>query len=431
MPRKSKSLDEDQIKMRKVMVDRLNELIDKAGGKKKFIDKINKIRTGGDQTDHKSLTAWLDPAKKITIYNIYLIAKAHHVSADWLLGLNNIKIRNGEGFISPSTYGDVLTFLDNLFQKGIAAIIDGTDMPWALDEDLYTTDGPVQPKFFQIKDEHLRGLIQNQICIKRELNDNNFNIAWKDILKSEKTNPLPDNQDYNREQPNQSKESEQPADIPKKAVDLNNFKTDTSGRLKKMMVKNLIGNKISYRQLKTTLKTSESVVHAWANKGNMPDIFNLCLIAKTYKKTADWILGLDKIEDRIKFYENEGSTYGSALYILNYLMENQTIGFVDDLTGLPSDPDVLNAPKIDGRYIIYDDFLVCLLLRLETLKRHPGNEMNQEIENLFYKYKETNLLPFNENMILASHKIVCELRNDGHYQNIDLDKLYERLQALQ
>jgi len=71
MPRKSKSLDEDQIKMRKVMVDRLNELIDKAGGKKKFIDKINKIRTGGDQTDHKSLTAWLDPAKKITIYNIY------------------------------------------------------------------------------------------------------------------------------------------------------------------------------------------------------------------------------------------------------------------------------------------------------------------------------------------------------------------------
>lgn len=369
----------------------------------------------------------------MSAYSLYLVAKAYNISVDWLLGLSDVKIRNKDGFIGPATYGDVLTFLDNLFKKGTAIISNCADTPWVLDESLNTIDGPVLPEFIQIKDEYLFGLIHKLNCARLELNDKNYNIRWKDTLMSEKLNPLPYIQDHDgqqsdsSEQPepsDQRRQVEQPAGTPEKAMNYEAFKKNTAKRLE------ILNAGMTYNQFADTLKVSKSTVSDWINCKHMPEIPNLCSVTKTFKKTADWILGLDDDEDRIKFYRNEGSTYGSVLYILNHLIEKRTIGIVTDIADHPNEPDCDKPPKIDGLYTINDDFLVCLLLRLETLKRHSGDGLKKEMEYLFDKYKDINLLSINENTIHISREKVHKLRKGGLYQNIDLDKLYEELQAL-
>lgn len=117
MPRKHKNIDAEIINMGNVRIDRLKELVEEIGGKMNFLKKLDSIRTDNN-TDIKSLNGWLKAESGMDLYRLYLVANAYNISADWLLGLNDVKDRDGDGFIAPATYGDVLIFLDNLFKKG-------------------------------------------------------------------------------------------------------------------------------------------------------------------------------------------------------------------------------------------------------------------------------------------------------------------------
>jgi len=406
--------------MENTILERLHILIDEAGGKENFIEKFDDIDiVPNANINEPLLDSWLNGNAEPKLYNAYLIAKVFHVSMDWLLGLTGKRGRTII-FKRPVTYGDVLIFLCNLFEIGTAEI--GNTKRCIIEDEIYASDGLILPKHIMINDNILRKLIEKLIDA-RSLSRNDF-IDSLDKISSPQADELLqyyyNSRSYKRKKPESSGYTG--SGIPEKALDYDSLMEIIAEQLKKLP------NGMSGRAYAKKIGFPNNTLNGWIKKENLPSIDNLCLLSSKCGKSIDWLLGMDEIANRNKFYRGEWYTYGSVYYILGHLIAKGTIGFVYEL-----ESDDENTYELNDLFSINDGFLYCLLLRMESLYRNADLAPEGRLEQLFEMHKDTPLLSFNiNNKNLGSDisKILCDMKMDGRYRDIDLDKLYQNLQVL-
>lgn len=406
--------------MENTMLERLQILINDVGGKDKFIEKFDDIDIVPNSNITKTtINSWLDGRAKPELYNAYLIAKVFHVSMDWLLGLTG---KEGRTIIfkRPATYGDVLIFLGNLFETGTAKIGDTSHHLLGLE--IYASDDLILPKHIMINDKTLCNLVDNLIQA-RNLSRDDFMDSLDEISapQAEELLQYYEHSDSSkREKPELSGHTD--GNTSEKAVDYDSLMEIIAGQLKKSL------DGMAYQAYAKKIGFPKNTLYGWIHMDNMPSIDKLCLLAKQSGKSIDWMLGLDEVENRNKFYQGERYTYGSVYYILGHLIAKGTIGFVYE-----SASDDANTSKVNDLFSINDGFLFCLLLRMETLYHNAGFAPEGRLEQLFEMYKNKPLLSFNienQNLIPDKDKILCEMKMGRRYRDIDLDKLYQNLQVL-
>lgn len=401
--------------MENTIFERLHILTDEVGGKEKFIEKFDNIDiVPNANINEPLLDSWLNGNAEPELYNAYLIAKVFHVPMDWLLGLTGKRGRTII-FKRPATYGDVLIFLDNLFEIGTAEL--GNTKHRIIDLESYSSDGLILPKHIMINDEKMCKLIKKLIQAK-SLSQNDF-IDSLDKISSPQAEKLL--QYYYNSCSYKRKKTESSgytgSGIPEKALDYDSLMEIIAEQLKKLQ------NGMSYQAYADKIGFPKNTLNGWITKKNLPRTSKLCSFSNKCGKSIDWLLGLDEIENRNKFYRGEWYTYGSVYYILGYLIAKGTIGFVYDE----------NAYELNDLFSINDGFLYCLLLRMESLYRNADLAPEGRLEQLFEMYKDTPLLSFNinnKNLRSDIGKILCNTKMDGRYRDIDLDKLYQNLQVL-
>lgn len=426
MSGQTNTIDKDETELRHTFAKRLKELVNENGGDTAFLGKINSSKS--KKAEIKTLKNWQCPETDIQLYNLYVIAVTGEVSADWLLGLSNEKHRSEKNFKRPTTYGDVLFILNRLFEMDIISI--GNSDHWLLDTDIYTAEGITLPKYIQIKDMHLIELIQ-VLNRAKNMSKKNFEKEWEQTLKSQMNTPLQqygNSPDYDECKAGRSKENK--TDDSTKALTQNDLAAIVKEQLYKLQ------NGKSYREFGKKIGIDKtSTISGWfQTKIHLPTSYHLYKIAKAYDIDADWLLGLDKSEDTDIPLENEDYTYGGVLLILKHLIEKGTIGFVEAYSPSFEDPNGYgnnkNIAVIDDLFAIDDRFLFCLLLQQEILERYSTAAFKELSEELFNKYKDFLLLPFNKDMRCDSDKILYSLWNREINQDINLDELYKALQAL-
>lgn len=399
--------------MENTIPERLHILIDEAGGKENFIEKFDDIDiVPNANINEPLLDSWLNGNAEPELYNAYLIAKVFHVPMDWLLGLTGKKGRTII-FKRPATYGDVLIFLGNLFEIGTAEL--GNTKHRIIDLESYSSDGLILPKHIMINDNILCGLIE-ELIDARSLSRNDF-IDSLDKISSLRAEKLLRYYGYMENKPKQFGYTD--SGTSEKALDYDSLMEIIAEQLKKLL------NGMSGRAYAKKIGFPNSTLNGWINKENLPMINNICSFSNKCGKSIDWLLGLDEIENRNKFYRGEWYTYGSVYYILGYLIAKGTIGFVYDE----------NAYELNDLFSINDGFLYCLLLRMEALNHNADLAPEGRLEQLFEMYKDTPLLSFNinnKNLRSDIGKILCDTKMDGRYRDIDidLDRLYQNLQVL-
>lgn len=412
----SKNANEED--MRKAFSERLKELIQEAGGDKEFIEKLDKLQPKVS-TDIKLLNRWKNTGNGISVEKIYLIAVAYNVSVDWLLGLSLEKLRGRLSFKLPTTYGDVLSILNNLFEKEIFGIANSSH--WIIDEDPKTESGILLPQYIQIyttkKDTHLLDRIK-ELNSTGELSGKEITDAWERVIKLEINNPIPEKQVFRR---------------------TNSNKTDTSATVldDKSLIKQVdaqldkLKNGRSDKDFGKTIRVAQSTVQGWSHD-HLPKTYNLYKIAKIYNVPADWILGLDGAGCTVIPWGNEVHTYGGVLSILKHLLDKGTIGFIAHPDLDPDDAcwDNKNGLVIDDLFIIADPFLYGLLLKQQLLEHFSNTVFKEMFEEQIDKYKDYPLLSFKEDIRPDVRKILCNLQDGETNQYIDFDKLYEDLQKL-
>ena len=406
--------------MENMVAERLRILVDEVGGEKEFIRKFDESELISDIIiSENTLKKWLDGNTEPALYNAYLIANVFRVSMNWLLGLTGKMNKNIVFYKRPSTYGDVLIFFSQICEIGTAAIYDAEH--YIINLDIYASDGLTLPQYIVINDKKLYEPIEKLIRA-RSLNENDFIDSLEEMFESQMELPLQycDNNGHYREK--QIQTSGCTGDnTAKKILSPDGLKEKIADWLEKLT------NDMSQRKLATEIRCPKSTLCDWISKKSIPKISDICLLANKFEKSADWILGMDENENRDKFYKGEWYTYGGVLYILGHLIANGTIGFIGELSPFASDDDE-NAPKMNDIFSINDGFLFCLLLRMESLKRNSNFAPKGKLEQLFETYKNFPLLSYNienKNLKPDIDKILCNLKGNKRYRDIDLDRLYE------
>lgn len=415
-----------------IIMERLQILVDEVGGVKEFISEFDEAELTPDITiDEITFKKWLNGNTKLELYNAYLIANAFHVSMNWLLGLTGEKNKNTVFFKQPATYGDVLIFLGQLFETGTIKIGDTShyaidDNVYAyddliIDDNIYAYDGLIFPQYIVVTDKNLYKPIETLIKA-RSLNENDFIDSLEEMFESQMECPLQycGNNDYHDKKHLRPSEDTDD-DIAKKALSYDDLMEKIVEQLEKLR------NGTSFQDFADKIGCPKSTVNDWFNKKSMPHIKHICLITNTLEKSSDWILGLDENENRDKFYKGERYTYGGISYILGHLIANGTIGIIGE-----TDYDE-TVPYTNDIFRIDDGFLFCLLLRMETTKHNSDVASKRKLEQLFETYKDTPLLLYNtQNRNLRSdmHKLICNVKGNKRYRDIDLNRLYKSLQTL-
>lgn len=404
-----------------IIMERLQILVDEVGGVKEFISKFDEAELTPDITiDEITLKKWLNgTTKNIDLYNAYLIANAFHVSMNWLLGLTGKKNKNTVFFKRPATYGDVLIFLGQLFETGTIKI--GDTSHYAIDDNIYAYDGLIFPQYIVVTDKNLYKPIETLIKA-RSLNENDFIDSLEEMFESQMECPLQycsNNDHHDKKHLRPSEDTDD--DIAKEVLSYDDLMEKIVEQLEKLR------NGMPFQEFANEIGCPKSTVYDWFNKKSMPHINHICLITNTLEKSSDWILGLDENENRDKFYKEERYTYGGVSYILGHLIANGTIGIIGE-----TDYDE-TVPYTNDIFRIDDGFLFCLLLRMETTKHNSDVASKRKLEQLFETYKDTPLLSYNtQNRNLRSdmHKLICNVKGNKRYRDIDLNRLYKSLQTL-
>lgn len=422
MPDKPKISNADEAGMKNALTERLKNLIDECGGNVKFTDKLNKVKTKGS-TDVKLLENWTNPEKDIQLKTLYLIAAACNVSVDWLLGLSMEKYRSEKTFKCPVTYGDTLSLLNSLLKTDVISIAAPSYDRLILDT--FADSSVTLPNHIQIRDTHLSNLIQD-LYRAQELSKGQFADAWERTLKLEMKNPLKQHEGKPNHHYNDGESGQADCNkiaVPVKVLEHKALVGQVANQLNNLM------KGLDYGKFGKKIGAKQSTVSGWFTK-YLPKTYELYKIAKEYDVSADWILGLDKTSCTIIPWEEETHTYGSVLSMLKYLIEKGTIGFVEKYCGPKEGEENKYIPVFDDLLVIDDQFLFCLLLQQQILERYSTNVYKEMFEELFNKYKDAPLLPFNQDMRSDSGKILRNLWNGKINQDIDFDKLYEDLQKL-
>lgn len=446
MPNQPKGINTEERELRYSFTERLIELIDETGGDEKFAKKLNKIQLKGF-TNAKVLKDWKDPEKDIQLRKIYLIAKACDVSIDWLLGLSVEKTRSRRMFKYPSTYGDVLSILNDLIKMEVIIIIEDISHKVKkivgcynqTNEEINTDNYVTIPQYIRIEDGHLIDLFKD-LYRSQGLMEKEFADAWKKMLILEPNKPLQkhnDNPDYNGVEFGRGNDKE--TAVSAEFLDDNALKKHVAeqlGKLKNDLSDTEFGNKIG---------VPKSTVNGWLNpNGPLPQTYHLYKIAKEYNVPADRILCLEEYSCAAIPWEDKIYTYGSILSMLKDLIDKGTIGFVqeyDPYDCFDNPDDGCNddyAPVIEDHLVIDDPFLFSLLLSLSKLKQYSTKNLKKILEEPFNKYKDYPLLSFKKDTKYGSYKSIRNdlgkiLHNawDGNIEhNIDFDKLYKDLQML-
>lgn len=444
MPDQPKGTNTEKIEWKYVFIERLKKLIDETGGSGKFQKKLKKLQPKGSTTA-TVLNRWKDPEKDIQLKNIYLIAKACNVSADWLLGLSDEKSRYRKSFTQPATYGTALSILNNLIKINVIEIDDSSGIEYeGLADDVNDNNDVILPTHIQINDEYLIELLKD-LYRSQGLSEKRFIDTWKEMLKSKLNKPIQGIQAHDGNPNHNDMKSGQATGkettVSAKFLDDNDLKNQIAEQLGKLK------NDLSGEEFGKKAGIPKSTVNGWfSEKSHLPETSHIYKIAKAYAVHVDWILGLEEADCMDLPWGDEMYTYGSVLSMLKDLIDKGTIGFVQEcIPPFDNLDDGCNdnyAPIIEDHLAIDDPFLFGLLLDQSEPEQYSTKEMKEtleeESEKPINKYKDYPLLSFKKDTRYGSYKTIRSdlskiLHNvwDGNIDpDIDFDKLYKDLQKL-
>lgn len=385
---------------------------------------------------NKSLKNWLDKKNEPSLYDLCLLTQVHHVSYDYILGLDE---KNGTNQL---TYGYTLDFFSYLFRTKKVKVFRKTD------PDLFPPVTIVASKdcfnmtrYIIVKDRILYDIIkeldyQKQIDLlpkNRDKVESRYKKALQHFISKYENEPLvPENCECDTDSSKQSP----PDNVQNKSAQETyyNLPDDFPDRLRKLLKK----YEKNQTQFSKDAGIPRSTFNAWIKDGRYPLPSNLYLMAKTYGFSVDSLLRTGASDKNDKKHPCK-YTYGNTLRLIDQLLTARVIARVPNWKYAASladntqrhtknydgeNPNNMNYScsgepgYISGIFFIHDDVLIRMITEIEAEMSRPFNapqstdtaqisyEMSQQHVNKFIaQYDSENLLCYRERKVWEALKV--------------------------
>ncbi len=418
---------------------------------------------------NKSLKNWLDKKNEPSLYDLCLLTQVHHVSYDYILGLDKM------------TYGYTLDFFSYLFRTKKVKILGENELKLWLPDPVTivaSKDGFNMTRYIIVKDKTLYNIIEELNHQKQtdiyEKNKDRVDSRYESTLQryiSEYENiPLvSENYECDKDSSKQSP----PDNVQNKPAQeiFYNIPDDLPDRLRKLLKK--YGK--NQTQFSNDAGIPLSTFNAWINDGKYPLPKYLYLMAKTYGFSVDSLLHTGASDKNDKKHPCK-YTYGNTLRFIDQLLtvgviwkpwnlehwtssENSTHRQTKNYDG--ENPNNMNyscsgePAYVPGLYFIRDDVLIRMITEIEAEMSRPFNapqstdtaqisyEMSQQRVNKFIaRYNSENLLCYRERKVreaLNEHSNKWHQYNNEHNRfgtsplvmDMDLDEMLQELRAIE
>lgn len=431
--------------------------------------------TDKGSVSERSLGNWFRKEDELSLYNLCLLTQVHHVSYDYILGLDE------KNDTDQLTYGYTLDFFSYLFRTKKVKILGENELKlWLPDPvTIVATKGNFNmTRYIIVEDRTLYNIIEELNHQKQtdiyEKNKDEVDSRYKSILqqyisKYENIPLVSENCECDTDSSKQSP----PDNVQNKSAQeiYHNLPDDLPDRIKALLKK--YGK--NQTQFSDDAGIPLSTFNAWIKKGKKPMPSNLYLMAKTYGFSVDSLLHTGASDKNDKKHSCK-YTYGNTLRFIEQLLtagviwkpwnlehwtpsENSTHHQTKNYDG--ENPNNMNyscsgePAYVPGLYFIRDDVLIRMITEIEAEMSRPFNapestdiaqisyEMSQQRVNKFIaRYNSENLLCYRERKVWEALKVHSKKWHEyspGHNDdwtstlnmNMDLDEMLNELRAVE